>query len=132
MPGPVTVTTSEAARRVLQAAAIGESGQVLDIGEPAKTVGLARDLIRLSGHAADEIAVVYSGLRPGEKLFEEPLALADDDDLPTQVPAMRAACLHAQAAVQSAAPVPGQVLRQRPAQLLPDFVVPQTSVFSAH
>ena len=68
---------------------------------------------------------------PARELFEEPLALADDD-LPTQAPAMRAACLHAQAAVQSAAPVPRQVLRQRPAQLLPDFVVPQTSVFSAH
>ncbi|MFY7864999.1 polysaccharide biosynthesis protein [Roseateles sp.] len=92
--GPVTVThpditryfmtIPEAARLVVQAAAIGESGQVLvlDMGEPVRIVDLARDMIRLSGRGQDEIRIEFSGLRPGEKLFEELLA-DSDTTLPT-------------------------------------------------
>lgn len=81
--GPITVTdpevtryfirTSEAISLVLQAATLGDDGQIfmLDMGEPIKIIDLARDLIRLSNHSEDEIPIVLTGLRPGEKLFEE-------------------------------------------------------------
>ena len=102
--GPITVThpdiiryfmtIPEAARLVIQAAAIGESGQVLvlDMGEPVKIVDLARDMIKLSGRSIDDIRIVFTGLRPGEKLFEELLADADAT-LATVVPQLRVARL---------------------------------------
>lgn len=82
--GPVTVThpdmrrffmtTPEACQLVLQAGVIGDNGQVcvLDMGEPVKIVDLARKLILLSGLRPDhDIKIEYSGIRPGEKLYEE-------------------------------------------------------------
>jgi FlaA1/EpsC-like NDP-sugar epimerase len=93
--GPVTVThpeirryfmsIPEAAQLVLQAGLMGKGGEllVLDMGEPVKIVDLARDLIRLSGLSEDDVKIVFTGLRPGEKLYEELLA---DDEMTLSTP----------------------------------------------
>ena len=92
--GPVTVThpeitryfmsIPEAAQLVMQAGVMGAGAEifVLDMGEPVKIANLAQDMIRLSGLQEEDIKIVYTGLRPGEKLYEELLA-DDEHTLPT-------------------------------------------------
>jgi len=65
----------------------------MDMGEPVKIIELARTMIHLAGHREDEIGIVFSGLRPGEKLYEELLADADHT-LPSAHPRLRIALLH--------------------------------------
>jgi FlaA1/EpsC-like NDP-sugar epimerase len=100
--GPVTVThpditryfmsLSEATQLLLQAALQGKGGEilVLDMGEPVRIIDLAQDMIRLSGADPNRIPIVFTGLRPGEKLYEE-LLTSEEATLSTPHPKLRIA-----------------------------------------
>jgi len=140
--GPLTVThpdivryfmtIPEAAQLVLQAGLMGQSGQifVLDMGEPVKIVDLARILIRLSGKTEQDIPITFTGLRPGEKLYEELLA-NDETTLATPHPKLRIAkvqgvnSLTADAVtrwIADAGPAPApEVLRQWLQRCVPEY-----------
>ncbi|HEY0429437.1 MAG TPA: nucleoside-diphosphate sugar epimerase/dehydratase [Pyrinomonadaceae bacterium] len=82
------MTIPEASQLVLQAGALGEGGEIfiLDMGEPIKILDLAEDMIRLSGlQPYEDVDVVFSGIRPGEKLFEE-LEITGENLLKTRHP----------------------------------------------
>ncbi|HLX29316.1 MAG TPA: nucleoside-diphosphate sugar epimerase/dehydratase [Casimicrobiaceae bacterium] len=100
--GPVTVThpditrffmsSSEATQLLLQAGLQGKGGEILalDMGDPVRIVDLARDMIRLYGADPDRVPIVFTGLRPGEKLYEEPLA-SEEATKPTTHPKLHIA-----------------------------------------
>ncbi len=128
--GPVTVThpevtrffmtIPEACRLVLEAAAMGLGGEiyVFDMGQPVRIADLAEKMIRLSGKDPGvDIEVVYTGLRPGEKLYEELLATSENT-LPTHHPRI----LIGQVAALDVGQVQRQVeglLRMKGAEIVP-------------
>ncbi|GLU30479.1 nucleoside-diphosphate sugar epimerase/dehydratase [Trinickia caryophylli] len=112
--GPVTVThpeitryfmtIPEASQLVLQASSMGQGGEIfiLDMGHPVRIVDLARDLIQLCGYSEEQITIEFTGLRPGEKLYEELLA---DDETTKRTP-------HPKLRIAQAREVPDDLLDQ--------------------
>jgi FlaA1/EpsC-like NDP-sugar epimerase len=128
--GPVTVThpeitrffmtIPEAAQLVLQASSMGHGGEIfiLDMGQPVKIVDLARDLIRLYGFSEEQIRIVFTGLRPGEKLYEELLA---DDETTMRTP-------HPKLRIARAREVPNHFLDELLPWLMQHRVLPDEEV----
>jgi FlaA1/EpsC-like NDP-sugar epimerase len=128
--GPVTVThpeitrffmtIPEASQLVLQASSMGRGGEIfiLDMGEPVKIVDLARDLIRLYGFSEEHIRIVFTGLRPGEKLYEELLA---DDETTSRTP-------HPKLRIAQARGVPDNLLDELLPWLMQHRVLPDQDV----
>jgi FlaA1/EpsC-like NDP-sugar epimerase len=139
--GPITVThpeitrffmsIPEAAQLVMQAGYMGKGGElfVLDMGESVKIVDLAKDLIRLSGLNEEDIRIEFTGLRPGEKLYEEVLA-DSEHTLPTPHSKLRIAQARSVASaeldalldwVSTDAVIADDVVRSRMQQWVPEY-----------
>lgn len=140
--GPVTVThpemrryfmtIPEACQLVLQAGSMGKGGEIfiLDMGEPVRIVDLARDLIALSGlRVGEDIEIVFTGTRPGEKLFEELATDAEHADKTShpkifvgKMPSLEVTAIrqHIEGLLQHAGDDP-EALRLRLAALVPEY-----------
>jgi FlaA1/EpsC-like NDP-sugar epimerase len=144
--GPITVTDPrmqryfmtipEAARLVIQAGVIGGGGEILllDMGDPVRIVDLAADMIRLSGlEVGEDVEIEFTGLRPGEKLFEE-LHIDGEKHLPTRHPKIVVASrekhdavtvLHSIEHLEQLADVePAEIVAQL-RRIVPEYAVPE-------
>ena len=150
--GPVTVThpdmirffmmIPEAAQLVIQAGAMGQGGEiyVLDMGEPVRIVDLAKDMIRLSGlRVGEDIEIEYTGLRPGEKLYEE---LYSDQELHKRTdhekimvadsaPQNLLEVIHDVGLLEAVVDQPNDVVRQLLSKLIPRQTAPTEVVAKA-
>jgi len=147
--GPITVThpevtryfmtIPEASRLILQAGALGEGGEIfiLHMGTPVRIVDMARDLIRLSGKDPDtDIAIEFTGLRPGEKLYEE--LISDEEGVvptshekimvlrPENGTTPKIVKQQIDALLELAAGYQGEAIKARLLELVPDYT-PQSS-----
>ena len=139
--GPITIThpdmtryfmtIPEASQLVIQAAAMGRGGEifVLEMGSPVKIVDLANDLVRLAGLPAHSVDIEYTGIRAGEKLYEE-LYYHDEESLPTAHPKILTAyhrpfefdetCVSIESLI-STAYGPETAIRQKLKELVPEY-----------